>query len=110
MSGPPFEIVVADYSSSMEEWQRAYSAPKSELPELTAEQKETARSPKISEAEYARGVLAGLYGQERMKHRARRMGDHVQSILAEWGRGGRLVAVTYATENLMWIRGIQMVG
>ena len=110
MSGPPFEIVVADYSSSMEEWQRAYSAPKSELPELTAEQKETARSFKISEEEYARGVLAGLYGQERMKHRARRLGDHVQSILDEWGSGDRVVAVIYDTDKLRWILGIQTAG
>jgi len=69
MGGTPFEISVSDYTSSVEEYRRAERAPKSELPVLSDDQKEVARRFKISEEEYARGVLAGIYGRERQRNR-----------------------------------------
>lgn len=110
MSDSSFNIVVSDYTTSMEEWRRAQQAPKSELPDLTEEQKEVARKFKISVEEYARGVLAGRYGQKRMKERARRLGEQVQSLLDEWGGNDSVVAVIYEMDRLRWIVGIQTSG
>lgn len=102
-----FEIVVPDYSSSVDEWQRAMQAAESELPKLTDEQKEVARKFKISAEEYARGVLAGLYGQKRMRDRAQRLGEWVQAILEEGGSGDRVTGVRYQMDRLRWILTIR---
>ena len=107
MKSARFEIRVSDYSSSVEDWRRAQQAAHSELPELTAEQKDMAKKFKISEEEYARGVLAGNYGRERNVARARRLGDMVQHILDELDGGGRVVAVGYDLDRPRWIIGIQ---
>jgi hypothetical protein len=98
-----FEVQVSDYSSSLEEWRRAMQAPGSVLPKLSDAQKEVARKFKISEAEYARGVLAGLYGNKRMRQRAQRLGERVQAVLEEEGRGDRVIAVRYQMDRLRWI-------
>lgn len=82
-----FEISVSDHTTSVVEWDRAQLAPRSELPRLTAEQRAVARKFGISEEEYARSVLAGLYGDERMRARARRLGEEVQRMLGRLGDG-----------------------
>lgn len=102
-----FEISVSDFTSSVEEYRRAQSAPKSELPELTQDQKAVARGFKISEEEYARGVLAGIYGRRRQEERGRRLGERVQKILDELGAGERVVRVAYQMDRLRWLVSIQ---
>jgi hypothetical protein len=76
-------------------------APDSDLPELSDEQKEVARKFNISEKEYAQGVLAGSYGQERMRGRAQKLGEAVQEILEKLG-GGRVIAVVRDIDRLGW--------
>ena len=62
MAAPHFNIFVSGSTGSVEDWQRAMNAPKSELPKLNEEQRSVARKMGMSEEEYARGVLVGQYG------------------------------------------------
>ena len=89
-----FDVQVPDYTSSVEEYHRAQLAPRSEL-------------PKLSEEEYARGVLAGLYGRERKMARARRLGEAVQGLLEGLGDGHRVLSVLSDVDRSRWIVAIQ---
>ena len=102
-----FDVFVSDYASSVEEWKRAQVAPKSELPELTEQQKEIARKFGITEEEYARGVLAGRYGNERMQKKARALGEYAEQILGELGKGYKLVAIIWEGPKLRWMLRIE---
>ena len=104
MTNSDFEIIVSDHGTSVEEWDRAQRAPRSELPKLSAEQKDMAKKFKISEEEYARSVLAGLYGDERMKSRARRLGQLVQRVVGTLGKGPyRVKAVVAEMFKGRWV-------
>ena len=102
-----FDVQVPDYTSSVEEYHRAQLAPRSELPKLCEEEKQIARKFKISEEEYARGVLAGLYGRERKMARARRLGEAVQGLLEGLGDGHRVLSVLSDVDRSRWIVAIQ---
>ncbi len=102
-----FDVFVSGLSSSVEEWRRALNAPPSELPELNAEQKEIVRKFGITEEEYARGLLAGLYGQERMQKRGRQLGRAVEAILGDLGVGYQLKAVIAEMTKGRWVARIQ---
>lgn len=102
-----FEVIVWGYSSSIEEWQRAMGAPSSELPELNAAQKEVARKFGISEERYARGFLAGLYGQDGLRARGTELGRAVEAILARLGTDYQLRAVKAEMAKGRWVVRIQ---
>ena len=103
----PFQIVIPGHSVSVDEWRRASSVPVSELPHLSDEQKEVARKFGVSEEEYARNVLAGSYGQQRMRERAQRLGEAVQGVLQPLGRSYRVIAVRRDMDRLGWIVRIE---
>lgn len=84
---PGFEIDLPDFSVNIEEWRKAQTAPSSELPELSSAQKEVARKLGITENAYARSVLAGEFGYERMFSRAKAFGECVARILEDQGSG-----------------------
>jgi hypothetical protein len=107
MGGTSFEISVSDYTSSVEEYRRAETAPKSELPKLSDDQKAVARRFKITEEEYARGVLAGIYGRERQRARGRQLGELTQNMLAELGRSDQVVHVAYEMDKVRWVVSIK---
>jgi hypothetical protein len=98
-----FEVLVSDYSSSVEEWKRAMVAPRSELPPLSEQQREVARKFGVSDEEYARGVLAGLYGEERIRSRGEQLGELVETILQGLGPTYRLAAIKAEMFNGRWI-------
>lgn len=79
-----FKIIVQGYRTSVNEWDRARRAGKEELPKLTEEQKAFARKVGVSEEDYARKVLAGRYGSERLAAEAERFGRLVQEVLADF--------------------------
>lgn len=108
MKNSDFKIIVSDHTTSVEEWDRAQRAPRSELPKLSAEQKDTARKFGISEEECARSVLAGLYGDDRMKSRARRLGQVIQRIVGTLGKGRyRVKAVVAEMFKGRWVVSLQ---
>jgi len=107
MESLQFQVVVQGSSISPEDWLRAMRAPKSELPELTEEQKNAARGFKISMEEYARGELARLYGKERMSQRGRQLGEKVSQILETLGPAYQLVGVTSQMTKLRWVLTVQ---
>jgi hypothetical protein len=82
-----FEIELPDSSVSIEEWRKAQALPASELPRLSAEEKEAARKFGISEEAYARSLKAGEFGRMRMLSRAQEFGECVDKILEELGSG-----------------------
>ena len=81
METPKFRVEVTDYSISVDEWRRAHSAAKGELPELDELQREYASKFGISEEKYARSVLAVRFGVQRLRNRATKLGEEVQKIL-----------------------------
>ena len=91
---PKFRVFVSGFSSTIDDWRRAMNAPSSELPELNAEQKEIVRKFGITEEDYQRGHLSGLYGQERMRSRGVELGRAVEAILRVLGPEYQLKAVT----------------
>lgn len=107
MEEATFKIFVWDYSSSVEDWRRAQRADHSELPNLNEEQKEFARSFSVAEEDYARGVLAGQYGQDRLRSRGKELGDAVQDILNRLEPGHRVVAVLAEMMKERWTVRIQ---
>lgn len=102
-----FEVFVSGLSSTPEEWRRALSAPTEELPELNPEQKEAVRRFGITEEEYQRGYLAGLYGRERLRERGVELGRAVKKILAGLGEEYQLRAVKTELEKERWVVRIQ---
>lgn len=107
MKEASFDVHVPDFTSSVEEYHRAQLAPRSELPKLGEEEKEIARKFKISEEEYARGVLAGLYGRERKMARARRLGEAIQEILEGLGGHDHVLSVLCDVDRSRWMVTIQ---
>jgi hypothetical protein len=102
-----FKIFVSDFSSSAEEWKRARTANDSELPELTEEQRKWAKQFGVTEKEYARGVLAGNYGQERTKSKGKALGELAEQILDGLGSDYKLLAVLWQGSRLRWLLRIQ---
>ncbi len=102
-----FQVVASDYASSVGEWKRALEAPRAELPKLTSQQKEIVRKFGVTDEEYRRGLLAGLYGQERMRTRGQGLGELVEKILEGLGPGHRLVAVVAEMVKDRWVLRIQ---
>src|SRR5713101_2850557 len=101
-----FEVSVSGGSTSVNEYRRAMSAPKSELPELTAQQKTVAKKLGLSEEEYRRGVLADQFGESRMVERGERLGEIIQSILDGSGAGYRIEALQAEMLNFQWLARI----
>jgi len=107
MKSPNFKVLVSDFTSSVDEWRHAQQVPKSQLPKLNDEQREVARKFKISEEEYARGVLAGLLGQKRQEARAQNLGEVIQRMLEGSTRHERVIAVIADMFKGRWIVQIQ---
>ena len=107
MAATEFQIVVSDLTCSAEEWRRALNADDSELPELTREQKEWAKRFGVDEKEYARGLLAGLYGNQRQRKRAQELGQEISKVLDVVGPNYKLAAVLWQGSKLRWLARVQ---
>jgi hypothetical protein len=110
MAAGDFKILVSDLSCSVEEWRRALQVDEAELPELTEEQKQWVKRFGVGHKEYARGLLAGLYGNERQKKRARALGEEVGKILEVLGAGYAVLAVVWQGSKLRWLVRVQTPG
>jgi hypothetical protein len=107
MQAQSFEVAVSDYTVSMDEWRRAQSAPKDGLPELTDAQREVAKKLGVSEEQYARSVLAVLYGVQRLRNRATKLGEEVQKILVGVSAESRVSRVVADLARERWVIVIQ---
>lgn len=105
-----FDIFVSDYHCSPEEWKRAMSAPASELPSLSPEQKEVARKMGVQEEGYRRGMLAGQYGNKRMQEKGQRLGELAEEILEKSGKKYRIVAVVWEPDRARWLLRVETPG
>ncbi len=103
MASPNFDIHLSDYSSSLEDWNKAEKAPLSELPDLSDEERELAQKLGLSEDEYRRHKLVGEYGQERLLTRARALGERVQAILEGARSEYKLSAIFRNVDGGLWI-------
>jgi len=79
----------------------------SELPALSAQQKEIARKFNIPEEEYARNVLAGSYGLEKTRKKANDLGQAVQGAIRPLDAGYRVTAVIRDVNRLGWVVRIE---
>jgi hypothetical protein len=107
MGTPQFKVEITDYSVSVDEWRRAHSAPKGELPELNELQREVAGRFGISEEKYARSVLAIQYAVRRLRTRARKLGEEVEKILLETCAECRVTRVVADLARERWIIVLQ---
>jgi hypothetical protein len=98
-----FKVELTDYSVSVDEWRRAQSAPKDDLPELNVLQREVATKFGISEEKYARSVLAGQYGVQRIRTRAGKLGEETEKILQETCAECRVVRVVADMARERWV-------
>jgi hypothetical protein len=102
-----FQVYISGSSSSAEEWRQALESPSTDLPKLTAEQKEMAKRFQVTEEEYARGVLAGKLSERRHAERGNRLGSKVEQILAVLGPGYRLDAILREGTQFRWVLRIE---
>jgi len=93
--------------TSAEEWKRAMAVPGSQLPSLSAQQREIARKFNIPEEEYARNVLAGSYGLEKTRKKANDLGQAVQAAIGPLDVGYRVTAVIRDVNRLGWVVRIE---
>jgi hypothetical protein len=107
MATSHFNVFVSGVTSSVEDWQKAMNAPKSELPKLNEEQKEVAGKMGMSEEEYARGVLVGEYGEQREKERGNRLGKKIEEIMAGLDGRYRLEALIREGVKGRWVARIE---
>jgi len=107
MATPHFDVFISGSTGSVEDWQNAMNAPKSELPKLNDEQKEVARKMGISQEEYARGVLVGHYGENRQKQRGEKLGQRIEEILAGLGHTYELEALLREGVKFRWVARIK---
>lgn len=89
--------------TSAEEWKRAMAVPGSQLPSLSAQQRDIARKFNIPEEEYARNVLAGSYGLERTRKRANDLGEAVQAAIRALDVRYKVTAVIRDVNRLGWV-------
>lgn len=97
-----FEIVIQGFESSVEEYTRAQRAPASDLPPLNEAQKDMARRFQMTEEQYQRGFLAGLYGQKRKRARGVTLGRVAEEALASLGPDYRLRMVRWDFDRDLW--------
>src|SRR5215469_6477731 len=93
--------------TSAEEWKRAMAVPGSQLPSLSAQQREIARKFNIPEEDYARNVLAGSYGLEKTRKKANDLGQAVQAAIRPLDVGYRVTAVIRDVNQLGWVVRIE---
>lgn len=105
-----FEVYVSGSSTNVEEWKRAMAAQPSELPALNEQQKDVARRFGVTEEEYRRSLLAGLYGEKRLWERGRDLGLLVQDVLKGLGPGYQVAAVKSEMIECRWIVRIEASG
>jgi len=106
MAAPHFNVFVSGVTSSVEDWQKAMNAPKTELPKLNQEQREVARKMGISEEEYARGVLVGQYGESRQRERGHALGQRIEELLEGLGKPYKLEALIREGGKFRWVARI----
>jgi hypothetical protein len=102
-----FNVFVSGVTNSVEDWQKAMSAPKGHLPKLNQEQAEMARKIGMSAEEYARGLLVFEYGERRQKERGEKLGKKVEEILEGIGEPYKLEAVIREGVKGRWIARIE---
>jgi len=109
MQGQQFEIHIRSNSSTAEEWKRAMEASAEELKKhpLNEWQKETAKRFGITEEEYARGELAGVYGRQGLENVGRELGLIIERLLAEIGDVYHLQALLYEGAKFRWIARVE---
>lgn len=72
---------ITGWQMSGEDAERARKASELELPKLNAEQQKVARGFDVTDEQYARVLLAGLYSEERLKTIAERMAATIEREL-----------------------------
>ena len=77
------KIRTTGWQTSGEDAARARKAPEAELPKLTAERQNAARGFDVTDEQYARVLLAGLYSEERLKTIAERMAATIERAFAK---------------------------
>jgi hypothetical protein len=107
MATQQFQVYIQGTGGGLpEDWKRAMHAPEEELPGLSKEQSELAKRMEIAEKDYARGVLAGTYAEQRNRVRGEHLGERVNQILSGLGPEYTLSAVIREATELRWIARI----
>ena len=90
---PDFQITRRGMPARAEEWLSAESAPESELPQLTEEDKRRARLRQMTDEQYARHLVLRAYAKRRELAEAERIGEMIEKLFGELGGRFKLTAI-----------------
>jgi len=88
-----FQILTRGMPARAEEWLLAQSAPESELPELTEEDRRRARIWHLTDEKYARRLFLRASAKKREMEEAKEIGGIIQGLLSEIGGKFKLNAI-----------------
>jgi|SRR5271165_861987 len=103
MATQDFRVYISGGTVTLDDWRQAMSAGEEDLPKLDEAQKEAARFVKMSEPEYARGVLADEIGSKRQQERGKRLGEAIGDILKRTGKPWILDSLVRRGTEGRWI-------
>lgn len=103
MATQDFQVYISGGTVSLDDWRLAMEANELELPPLSQAQKDAAQRIGMAEPEYARGVLAEIYGEREQQKKGKRLGEIIVDCLDQTGRGWRLDALIRRGAEGVWI-------
>ena len=110
MAAQDFRVYISGGTVSLDDWRLAMEANERELPPLSEAQKDTAQRIGMAEPEYARGVLAEIFGEKEQQKKGKRLGEIIVDYLERTGRGWRLQALIRRGTEGVWVARVEAEG
>ena len=88
-----FQITTRGMPARAEEWLLAQDTPKSELPQLTEEDRRRARIRPMTDEQYARRLLLRAFAKRRESQEAEQIGGIIENLFGEIGGRFKLTAI-----------------
>jgi hypothetical protein len=104
---PDFKIVTRGMPSRPDEWFQAQNAPKTELPELSKEDKQSARNSLRTDEQFARHLLLRASTRKREEMEAVELGTTISEILQGFGGDFQLLGIGKRGLDPGWFAQIQ---
>jgi hypothetical protein len=110
MASPDFQIHISGGTVSIDDWRRANEAAEADLPALDKAQKEAALKLGMTDAEYARGVLADEIGRKHQQERGKRLGEVIKNLLGRSNQTWELSSLVRKGIDDVWIARFEDAG
>jgi hypothetical protein len=110
MAAQDFRVDVSGGTVSIDAWRQAREAAEGDLPSLDEAQKEAAQKIGMTEAEYARGILADEIAKKSQEIRGKRLGEIISEYLTRAGQGWELSSLVRKGVRQVWIARFEATG